>query len=78
MFTAALLADEPGRKVLPTRDYHMFRAARAFREAGVDLLPRPFPVVRKRAGQWSARRAIFVEPVVETAKIGYYSLHGWI
>lgn len=78
VFTAALLADEPGLKVLLTSDYHMFRAARAFRSAGVDLSPRPFPDVRKRAGQWSARPTIFVELVEETVKIGYYAMRGWI
>jgi uncharacterized SAM-binding protein YcdF (DUF218 family) len=48
--TKRLLEGVPGRKViLLTSDYHMFRASRAFKKAGLDVLPRPFPDIRKRA-----------------------------
>jgi uncharacterized SAM-binding protein YcdF (DUF218 family) len=45
--TKRLLEGVSGRKVLLTSDYHMFRASRAFKKAGLDVLPRPFPDVRK-------------------------------
>jgi hypothetical protein len=56
----------------------MYRAQRAFKKAGLDVLPRPFPDVRKRAqaplGRWEA----FLDLTKETAKIAYYYLRGWI
>lgn len=73
-----LLEGIPGRKVLLTSDYHMFRASRAFKKAGLDVLPRPFPDVRKRATTWTGRWPAFIDLVTETAKIVYYFLRGWI
>ncbi|RPI12576.1 MAG: YdcF family protein [Acidobacteriales bacterium] len=73
-----VLRDTPGRKVLLTSDYHMFRAARAFRKAGMVFEPRPFPDAIKRATRWQGRWPAFLDLVVETAKIGYYMAHGWI
>jgi uncharacterized SAM-binding protein YcdF (DUF218 family) len=76
--TARLLAGVPGRKLLVTSDYHMYRAARTFRKAGLDILQRPFPDVRKRGSTWMGRWPAFLDLVVESAKIGYYSARGWI
>ena len=67
-----------GRKVLMTSDYHMFRAARAFRKAGIEFLPRPVPDARKRASHWYLRWGVFLDLLNETAKIGYYFARGWI
>jgi uncharacterized SAM-binding protein YcdF (DUF218 family) len=78
---AAMLKAQPKlRTVLLTSDYHMYRAVRAFRSAGLDPLPRPFPDAMKR-GQWAnwpQRLPVFVELVTETAKIAYYWARGWL
>src|SRR5207244_11663701 len=37
LYVAELLARVPGRKVLLTSDYHMFRAHRAFKKAGLEV-----------------------------------------
>jgi uncharacterized SAM-binding protein YcdF (DUF218 family) len=76
--TAAALQSVPGRKVLLTSDYHMFRAARAFRRAGLAVEPRPFPDARKRAVFWRHRWGVFLELGTETVKIGYYFVLGWL
>lgn len=73
-----LLQGVPGRKVLLTSDYHMFRAKRTFAKAGLDVLPRPFPDVLKRAQRWKGRWTCFLELAEESAKIGYYYVRGWI
>ncbi len=78
LFTKAMIASWPGRKVLLTSDQHMFRARRAFEAVGLPVLPRPFPDVLKA---WS--NPIYHLPqawglAVETVKIGWYWLHGWI
>ena len=78
LFARTILNETPGRKVLLTSDFHMYRARRAFQKAGLDVLPRPFPDVRKRAqsplGRWEA----FLDLGEETAKIVDYYLRGWI
>jgi uncharacterized SAM-binding protein YcdF (DUF218 family) len=76
--TARLLAGDTGRKVLVTSDYHMFRAWRAFRKAGIATEPRPFPDAIKRSQHWLGRWPAFLGLCSETAKIGYYFVRGWI
>jgi uncharacterized SAM-binding protein YcdF (DUF218 family) len=78
LYVTEMLARVPGRKVLLTSDYHMFRAQRAFKKAGLEVLPRPFPDARKRASQWTGRWPAFFDLVGETLKIGYYYVQGWI
>jgi uncharacterized SAM-binding protein YcdF (DUF218 family) len=78
LFVKNMLIGITGRKVLLTSDYHMFRARRAFEKVGVEVLPRPFPDVRKSAQTRLDRWQAFLTLVEETAKIGYYGLHGWI
>jgi uncharacterized SAM-binding protein YcdF (DUF218 family) len=78
LYTKELLAGVPGRKVLLTSEYHMFRAHGAFRRVGLEVLPRPYPDVRKRAASWIGRWPAFLDLVVETVKIGYYRPRGWI
>ena len=74
----ALLDQLPGRKILLTSDYHMFRAYRTFRKAGIDVWPRPFPDALKQSSSLANRWQVFVGLCTETAKIGYYFVRGWI
>ena len=78
LYVARFLSGEAGSKVLMTSDYHMFRAVRAFRKAGLEVSPRPIPDALKRYGNhlkvWSA----FVDEASESLKIVYYAFRGWI
>jgi uncharacterized SAM-binding protein YcdF (DUF218 family) len=76
--TARLLAGDTGSTVLLTSDYHMFRAARAFRKAGLRVLPRPIPDAGKRAATRLRRWPAFLDEMVETVKILYYTARRWI
>ncbi len=78
LFTKKLIDAVPGRKVLLTSDYHMYRAYRVFRKAGMDVQPRPFPDVIKRSGHWQERWWAFMDLLTETTKIGYYTIRGWM
>ena len=78
LYTAALIHDWPGRKVLLTSDYHMFRARRAFAKAGLVTTPRPIPDALKRFNRYVQRWPCFWTLVLETGKIGYYRARGWI
>jgi uncharacterized SAM-binding protein YcdF (DUF218 family) len=78
LFTRELLQAEAGRKVLLTSDYHMFRAVRAFRRAGVNVVPCPFPDAIKRAQTLMGRLPAFFSEAVETVKIAGYFARGWI
>jgi len=73
-----LVAATLGKKVLMTSDYHMYRAIRVFRKAGIDVAPRPIPDAIKRATRYSGRWAAFSDLVEENVKIAYYLLRGWI
>jgi uncharacterized SAM-binding protein YcdF (DUF218 family) len=75
---ARLLAGTPGTKVLLTSDYHMFRARRAFRKAGLEVRPRPFPDAIKQCNHYIARWPAFAGLVVESGKIVYYFWRRWI
>jgi uncharacterized SAM-binding protein YcdF (DUF218 family) len=75
----AALAAVPGRKVLLTSDYHMFRAIRAFRKVGMmDVAPRPIPDAAKRSHTWNLRWPAFQDLCLETIKVAYYYARGWI
>src|SRR5262249_22147444 len=52
LFTAAIVRQWPGKKVLLTSDCHMRRARAAFAKAGVDTIPAPIPDIGKR---WNDR-----------------------
>ncbi len=73
-----LVAAMPGTKVLMTSDYHMYRALRAFRKAGIDVLPRPIPDAIKRSTRCQGRWSAFCDVFEETMKIAYYRLRNWI
>jgi uncharacterized SAM-binding protein YcdF (DUF218 family) len=78
LFTAALLAADPRSKLLLTSDYHTRRAVRAFRNAGLEVTPGPFPDAGKRAQSWTMRWPVFWELAVETSKTAYYAVRGWL
>jgi uncharacterized SAM-binding protein YcdF (DUF218 family) len=69
--------DDPG-VVLLTSDYHMFRAIRAARKAGLNAQPRPVPDLLKRTPVWYRRWDVFLTLSVESSKIAYYWARGWI
>ena len=75
---ARLLSGEPGPKALMTSDYHMFRATRAFRKAGLSVEPCPIPDALKRIADRTRTWSAFVDEATESAKIVYYAWHGWI
>jgi uncharacterized SAM-binding protein YcdF (DUF218 family) len=78
LLAAPLLRDVHGEILLMTSDYHMFRAARAFRKAGIAVRPHPIPDVIKRSTQITERWPAFVDLVIESCKITYYFARGWI
>jgi len=78
LYTKALADHLPGKKVLLTSDFHMYRAYRVFTKAGLRVEPRPFPDVRKRGGDWLSRWQCFQDLFWESAKIGAYYWRGWI
>jgi uncharacterized SAM-binding protein YcdF (DUF218 family) len=76
--TSRLLNGMPGRKVLLTSDFHMFRAIRVFRKLGIDVTPMPVPDAIQSEGNAFARFSAFQNMVIESVKIVYYELRGWI
>jgi len=78
IYTKQILSAFPGTIVLLTSDYHMTRAYRAFRRAGVEVLARPFPDALVRAGVYSGRWGAFLDVLRETGALGYYFIRGWV
>ncbi len=78
LFTGALLRNVPGPFLLVTSDIHMWRAQRAFRKAGLAVIPRPAPDAFKRAHDWRDRWRVFLDIGNECVKIVYYRLKHWI
>ncbi len=75
---AELTRGLPGKKVLITSDFHMFRTLRVFRKCGVEVTPMPVPDVLQEADHWYGRFPAFQTMLVESTKIGYYFIRGWI
>jgi uncharacterized SAM-binding protein YcdF (DUF218 family) len=75
---ARILQNEPGVKVLLSSDYHIFRASKAFRKAGLSVTATYFPDAAKRLTHWQDRWRVFLDLCLETAKIGWYKAQGWI
>jgi uncharacterized SAM-binding protein YcdF (DUF218 family) len=73
-----LLAGMPGKKVVLTSDYHMWRARRTFRKAGIVTGFRTVPDVTKRSAGWRGRWPAFLDLLNESLKIGYYEFKGWV
>ena len=78
LFTVRMISSLPGRKVLLTSDIHTYRAWRAFRKAGLDVRTSPAPDAGKRFNTPLDRWNIFLELCLETTKLGWYRLRGWI
>lgn len=70
------LATDPRKQVLVTSDYHVYRASRFFRRAGIDIAVRPVPDAGKRGSGVEGRWGAFCDLSVETAKIVYYLMRG--
>ena len=64
--------------VLLTSDYHCWRARRVFSAAGIDVTVQPVPDAAKRWPNWLTRWGICTEVAVESVKIAWYFLHGWL
>ncbi len=75
---ARLTMGMPGKKVLLTSDYHMFRAIRVFRKLGIDLAPMAVTDLLQINTHWYGRFPAFETMLVESVKIVYYKLRGWI
>jgi uncharacterized SAM-binding protein YcdF (DUF218 family) len=75
--TAALV--RPGsRPVLVTSDFHMLRARRALRKAGVETDAYPVPDAIKQNNSWRLRWSVFLLLAEETTKLAWYRWQGWI
>jgi hypothetical protein len=59
-------------------DYHMFRARRAFENAGLHVVPRPFPDVQEQYNAFWNREYCVVTLASETGKIIWYWWKGWL
>jgi uncharacterized SAM-binding protein YcdF (DUF218 family) len=75
---ARLLEAMPGKKVLLTSDFHMYRALRVFRKVHVEVTPMAVRDVIQSSAGWGGRFGGFGTMLGETAKIVYYGLRGWI
>lgn len=71
-----LLAADPRKTVLVTSDYHVYRASRFFRRAGINMAVRTVPDAGKRGSSVEGRWGAFCDLSVETAKIVYYLMRG--
>jgi uncharacterized SAM-binding protein YcdF (DUF218 family) len=78
VLTARMISQWPGRKVLLTSDYHMFRALRAFEAVGLSVLPRPFPDIVLNYNSITERVPAFWTLGRESLTILYYRFKGWI
>jgi uncharacterized SAM-binding protein YcdF (DUF218 family) len=78
LYIKALIERWPGKRILLTSDYHVFRAERVFRKAGLPVVARPLPDVLKHYNHWIERWSCFWGLAEETAKIVYYAARGWI
>ena len=76
--TAQLIQGMPGKKVLLTSDFHMYRAIRVFDKLGMDVSPMAAPDVLQATEHWNGRFPAFQTMLVESAKIAYYKFRGWM
>jgi len=76
--TARLIQNIPGKRVLLTSDFHMFRALRTFHKAGVDAAPMAVPDAIRNSKGWAGRIPALQNLIVEDFKIIDYAIHGWI
>jgi uncharacterized SAM-binding protein YcdF (DUF218 family) len=76
--TARLIQSMSGKKVLLTSDFHIYRALRVFRKLGIDVTPMAVPDLLHSTEHWNGRLPAFEAMLVESTKIAYYALRGWI
>lgn len=76
--TGRLIAHMPGKRVLLTSDFHMYRAIRVFRKLGIEAAPMAVPDVLHSTEHWNGRFQAFETMLGESAKIVYYAIRGWI
>jgi len=76
--TGRLIQGMPGRKVLLTSDFHIYRAVRVFRKLGIEVTPMPAPDVLHATEHWNGRFQAFQIMAVESCKIIDYRIRGWI
>ena len=76
--TARLIQNMPGKRVLLTSDFHMYRALRTFRKAGVEAAPMIVPDAIRNSEQWGGRFSVLQTLIVENLKIVDYAIHSWI
>ena len=76
--TARLIENLPGKKVLLTSDFHMYRAIRVFRKLGIDATPMAVPDVLHSTEHWNGRFQAFETMLGESVKIVYYAVRGWM
>ena len=76
--TARQIQGIPGKRVLLTSDFHMYRALRVFRKLGIEVTPMAVPDVLHLTEHWNGRFSAFETMLVEYVKIVYYTLRGWI
>jgi len=73
-----MLANDPGRKVLLTSDYHMYRSRRMFAREALEVATLPIPDARKRGGHWRTRWPAFLDVAEEMVKIAWYGARGML
>lgn len=73
-----LLSGVAGPYVLLSSDFHMRRAAGAFRAAGLNVVPAPLPDVLKRASRPLERWTLGYVEGQELVKLLYYRFQGWL
>ena len=78
LFSRQALSAMPGTKVLLTSDFHIYRATRVFRKAGIEVRPYPAPDAVKRSKSWTNRPTVFLIEALEVVKIAYYKVRGWM
>lgn len=76
--TARLIQNMPGKRVLLTSDFHMYRALRTFRKAGIDAAPMAVPDAIRNSEEWGGRFSVLQNLILENLKIVDYKIHGWI
>jgi uncharacterized SAM-binding protein YcdF (DUF218 family) len=74
----ALLPPGQSSLVVLSSDYHVFRASRAFRRAGLEATPAIAWDAFLEGGDWPERPTAMIAEAVESAKIFYYWARGWI
>jgi uncharacterized SAM-binding protein YcdF (DUF218 family) len=76
--SAKYLKGIPGKKVLLTSDFHMYRALHVFRRQGISVAPMAVPDVLHLTEHWNGRFTAFETMLVESVKIVYYWSRGWM